>query len=136
MSVIHRFSGTETAWDWENVLEYPIKPGDERSRGASGKIVISPQDGAGYFIFRYFRVEPGGLSTLKDYHGHDHGVLILHGRAIVHLGEKQFEVGPHDAVYISPWEEHWLETVGDEPLGFLCVIPNKEVLKKLEAAGQ
>jgi S-methyl-1-thioxylulose 5-phosphate methylthiotransferase len=133
MSVIHHFCGTESAWDWENVLEYPITPGDERSKGASGKVMISPKDGAHHFVFRYFRVEPGGFSTLKDKHAHDHGVIILHGRAIVHIGENHYEAGPHDVVYISPWEEHWLEAVGDEAMGFLCVIPNKEMMKKLEA---
>ncbi len=136
MSVIHHFRGTETAWNWEDVLEYPIQPGDESSKGASGKIIISPRDGASHFVFRYFRVEPGGYSTFKDHHAHDHGVLILHGRAIVHIGENQYELGPHDTVYISPWEEHWFEAVGDEPMGFLCVIPDKEMLKRLEAASR
>ncbi len=35
MSAIHHFCGTESAWDWENVFEYPIKPGDERTKGVS-----------------------------------------------------------------------------------------------------
>ena len=133
MSTIHHFCGSESSWDWEDVLEFPFKPGTTSSKGASGKIMISPQDGAANFVFRYFRIEPGGHSTLNDLHPHDHGVLILHGRAIVHLGKEQYEVGTHDIVYISPMEEHTLEAAGDEPLGFLCVIPNKELLKKLES---
>jgi quercetin dioxygenase-like cupin family protein len=36
------------------------------------------------------------------------------------------EVGPRDALYISPNEEHQLHTLGDEPFGFLCIIPPKE----------
>ena len=136
MSIIHHFCGSESNWNWENVLEYPNKPGDTSSKGASGKIMISPKDGAAHFVFRYFRIEPGGFSTFKDLHTHDHGVLILHGRAIVHLVEEQYEIGPHDVVYISPMEEHWLEAAGDEPMGFLCVISNKKMLKKLESLGQ
>lgn len=132
MSAIHHFCGSETGWDWENVLEYPFKPSDTSSKGASGKIMISPQEGAANYVFRYFRIEPGGHSHFKDIHAHDHGILILHGRGIVHLGEEPHEVGPRDIVYISPMDEHWLEAAGDEPLGFLCVIPGAEMMEKLQ----
>ncbi len=129
MSAIHRFRGTDTNFDWENVItkEYA----DGAAKGATGKIVIGSQDAAGHFVFRYFRIEPGGHSTLNDYHAHDHGVMILHGRALLTLGQEQHELGPYDVAYIQPWEYHHLTTLGDEPLGFLCVIPNKEMLAKL-----
>lgn len=130
MSTIHHFCGSESNWNWENVLEYPFDPGDTTSKGASGKIMIGPQEGAAHFVFRYFRIEPGGHSTFKDLHAHDHGILILHGQGLVHLGEEQHAVRPHDIVYISPMQEHWLEAVGDQPMGFLCVIRNKDVQMK------
>jgi mannose-6-phosphate isomerase-like protein (cupin superfamily) len=63
---------------------------------------------------------------MLEQHAHDHGVMILHGRACVRLGELEVEVGPRDIVYISPYEVHQLRPVGDEPLGFLCVIPPKQ----------
>ena len=73
------------------------------------------------------KVLPGG-NTVLEHHLHDHGVLILHGRARVRLGDTSFEVGPNDLVYISPNDTHQFHTLSDEPLGFLCVIPNKEKL--------
>jgi len=112
-----------------------LNPELPSSKGASGKIMISPQDGAANFVFRYFRIEPGGHSNAQHLHPMDHGVSDTYGRAIVHLGKEQYEVGTHDIVYISPMEEHTLEAAGEEPLGFLCVIPNKELLKKLEKLG-
>ena len=63
---------------------------------------------------------------MLEQHPHDHGVLILHGRARVRLGEQEFEVGPRDLVYVSPNDIHQFSTLGAEPLGFLCVIPPKE----------
>ena len=131
MSVIHRFMGTDTDFNWENVLAKEFTNGT--SKGASGKIIISAKDNAEYFVFRYIRIEPGGYSTFNDYHSHDHGVYILHGRAVVTIEGVDSEVGPRDMIYISPLEHHHLRSVGDEPLGFLCVIPNKEMLKKLYA---
>ena len=130
MSVIHRFSGTENAFDWENVKskQYP----DGAAKGASGKIMIGDADGAEHFAFRYFCIQPGGHSTLQDYHAHDHGVMILHGHAQVSLEDEQFELKPRDIIYISPWEHHSLAPIGDQPLGFLCVIPNKAMLARLQ----
>ena len=127
MSTVHRFTGSDYSFDWEGVKskDYP----DGAAKGASGKVMIGWDEGAEYFVFRYFHIEPGGHSTLEDYHAHDHGVMILHGRALVTIGDEQYEVGPRDIVYISPLVSHSLTTLGDEPLGFLCVIPNKDLLK-------
>lgn len=131
MSAIHHFIGKESAYDWENVNPKEFSDGD--SQGASGKIIISERDNAQYFVFRYVRIEPGGHSTFNDYHIHDHGIYILHGRAIVNIEGTDFEVGPRDVIYISPLEHHYLRSIGEKPLGFLCMIPNKEMLKKLSA---
>ena len=41
----------------------------------------------------------------------------------VTLGDEVHEVGPGDVVYVSGNELHCFEAIGDEPLGFICVIP-------------
>ncbi len=122
MSTIHRFVGAEDAFDWEGARprDYDV-PGVV---GASGKVLIGREEGAENFVMRYFHVQPGG-NTVLEHHAHDHGVLILHGRASVRLGEAVFEVGPRDLVYVSPHDVHQFHALGAEPLGFLCVIPNK-----------
>ena len=51
------------------------------------------------------------------------GVVIQNGRARVTLGDEVHEVGPGDVVYVSGDELHCFEAIGDEPLGFICVIP-------------
>ena len=130
MSTIHRFRGTEDHFDWENVMSKQYSDG--AAKGASGKILIGNTDGAEHFVFRYFCVDPGGHSTLQDYHAHDHGIMILHGHALLKVEDESYEVHPRDIIYIPPWEHHSLAALGDEPLGFLCVIPNKEMLSKIQ----
>ena len=132
MGTLHHFTGTKDHLDWENVKE--LHYADAAIKSTSGKILIGTNDGAEHFVFRYFCVEPGGHSTLNDYHAHPHGVMILHGRALVTLDDKQVELGPHDVIFVGPWEHHSFAALGDAPLGFLCVIPNLDMLAKLEKA--
>lgn len=117
MGTVHRFVGSESAFDWERV---PDKAVD--LPGVTGKVLVGPGDDAPNFRIRYFRLEPGGSSALER-HPHDHGVFILHGRAQVRMGAEEVEVGPRDVVYIAENELHQFRAIGDEPLGFLCVIP-------------
>jgi quercetin dioxygenase-like cupin family protein len=131
MGSVHHFSGTENHFEWDQVKSFAVADG--AALGASGKILIGPDDGARHFVFRYFCIQPGGHSTLNDFHAHDHGVIILHGQALVRLEDQRFEAGPHDIIYIQPWEHHSLTALGDEPLGFLCVILSKDLLAKLAA---
>ncbi|MEK6691623.1 MAG: cupin domain-containing protein [Nitrospirota bacterium] len=123
MGIIHRFVGKEYDFNWEGAIprDY-LKPG---TKDSTGKVIIGKADGAKNFIFRYFRVEPGGWTSLES-HSHDHGIFILHGRAQILLGEEKLEVGPRDVIFIPPNEVHQLIPIGDESLGFLCVIPPKE----------
>lgn len=123
MGVIHRFIGNEAAFDWEGVPEKLVDA--ETTRGVTGKVLIGPKDNAPDFRIRYFRVAPGGYSPLER-HPHDHGVIILHGKARIRLGEDEIEAGPMDVVYVPGNELHQFRALGDEPLGFLCVIPTIE----------
>lgn len=128
MSVIHHFIGKENDFNWENV-DLTIFDGSDGSKNASRRLLITEEnEGAKYFVFRYFRVLPGGSSTMLDKHAHDHGVLILHGHCTVKLNDQEFHAGPMDVIYVSPQDVHHFIVEGDEPLGFLCVIPNKKLL--------
>ena len=120
MGIVHKFTGREDALAWQGVTEQRYDAADVV--GVSAKVLVGPAEGAPNFRMRYFRVEPGGNTSL-DQHAHDHGVLILHGRAMVRLGDRQVTAGPRDVVYVPGDEVHQFCTLGDEPLGFLCVIP-------------
>ena len=93
-------------------------------QGASRRkqIVVGPDDGARNFAMRVFQLAPGASSNEEE-HPHDHGVLIMPGRARVLLGQETHEVGPGDVVWVSPNERHRFDCVGPEMLQFLCVVP-------------
>ncbi len=118
MSIIRRFNGKENDYSWEGV---DVKRYSEEFDGVTKQVPVGPEEGSNNFHLRYFRLEPGKHSN-QEFHPHEHGVIILHGRARVQLKDEYFEVGPKDAVFISGNDMHQFVVLGDEPLGFLCVV--------------
>lgn len=120
MSGIHRFVGN-TAQDhyaWEGVTPRRYT---EEFEGLFKHVLVGPDDGAPNFIIRYFYV-PAGKATFYDQHPHEHGVVILHGKAKVQINEDFYEVGPLDSIFITGDDIHQFTNIGDAPLGFICVI--------------
>ncbi len=123
MSVIHSFVGKKNDFRWDGV---EIRRYGDDFEGVTRQIFIGPNEGSNNFHMRYFRLEPGTHSNLER-HPHEHGVLILHGRARLQLNNNFFDVHPNDAIFISGNDLHQFVVQGDEPLGFLCVIKAKEI---------
>jgi quercetin dioxygenase-like cupin family protein len=86
------------------------------------QIVLGPDDGATNFAMRVFQIDPGKSSNEEE-HPHDHGVYVMRGRARVLLGTEYHEAGPGDFVWVAPDERHCFESLGPEPLQFICVVP-------------
>jgi quercetin dioxygenase-like cupin family protein len=122
MSEIHRFTGkpSEDVFSWENV-ETKIY-NTEDVKGVIKNVLVGPQDGAPNFIIRFFQV-PVGESTFNHAHPHEHGIVILHGKARVNIEDKSFDLKPLDSVFISGGDHHQVNNTGDTSLGFICVIP-------------
>ena len=121
MGTVHRHTGPYR-WEGVGLSHYPP---EKEMQGVSVRMLIGPDEGAANFVLRYFEIEPAGW-TAPDLHAHDHGIYILRGRARVQFGGKEVEVSSGDVVYIPPNEAHQFWNIGDEPFGFLCVIPPKE----------
>ncbi len=121
MSAVHRFKGARSSNDyaWEGVD--PLLIHTDEVQGVIKHVLVGPKDGAPNFVIRYFHV-PVGDNTFFDQHPHEHGIVILHGKAKVRIGESFYELNPLDAVFISGNDIHQLVNIGDEPLGFMCVI--------------
>jgi quercetin dioxygenase-like cupin family protein len=91
--------------------------------GVSIRYLILEEFGAPGFEMRYFELEPGASSSV-DEHPYEHEVFVVRGRGVLALEEREFALRPHDAVLIEPNERHQLRQAGEEPLGFLCIVPN------------
>jgi len=79
------------------------------------------------FELRYFEVPAGGHTSYGK-HPWEHEVFVLEGQGTVKGrtldGEAVAQaVGPGDAVFIAPNEEHQFVNDGDGALGFICVCP-------------
>ena len=117
MSTIHRATTAENGeFRWQDVPVRVYGPENSGAMHATRQIMIGTEESAPHFHLRYFAVQPGGYTSL-DQHAHDHGVYLLHGRARLRLAG--------DVVYISGNEVHQFFTLGEEPMGFLCIVPAK-----------
>ncbi len=123
MGVIHRFIGKESNFKWEGVTFEEYKSGG--GINVTKQVVVGAKEGAQNYAIRYYEVAPGGKTSF-DNHKHDHGVMVLRGKGQVLLGREVHEISFGDVIYISPFEQHQFINTGDEPFGFLCVIPPKE----------
>lgn len=130
MGTVHKQIGKDGNFEWEGIEIEPYQGGGA-SEGSCRHFIIGPTDGAHNFAMRYFEIPPGGQSSF-EHHLHDQGIMIMKGRARVLLGWEIHEIGPGDVIYIPQHEQHQFENISDEPLGFLCVIPSKEWLQKIQ----
>lgn len=107
-----------------NIADIPEK-GINRSyrENVSIRYLILEEFGAPHVEMRYFELGQGSSSSL-DQHPYEHEVFVLRGEGVLLLGEKEYTLKPHDAVLIESNEVHQLRQSGDEPLGFLCIVPN------------
>jgi quercetin dioxygenase-like cupin family protein len=123
MSIIHRSATIENGeLRWQGVSVRGYGSGNSGANRATRQILIGSEESSPHFHLRYFAVQPGGYTSL-DQHAHDHGIYILHGRAHLRLGGEEHVVSAGDVVYISGNEVHQFFALGEEPLGFLCVVP-------------
>ena len=64
---------------------------------------------------------PAGTATTPHYHPSTEEIYyILEGRGRMRLAGDEREVGPGDAIAISPGEVHQIANIGSQTLRFLC----------------
>ena len=123
MSTIHRAGRVEQGeLRWQDIPLRAYGPENSGADRATRQVLIGNDEQSPHFHMRYFAVQPGGHTSL-DQHAHDHGVYILHGHARLRLNDTEHELNAGDVVYISGNDVHQFFTMGEEPFGFLCVVP-------------
>jgi S-methyl-1-thioxylulose 5-phosphate methylthiotransferase len=123
MAIIHHREDMENGeLRWHDVPVRAYGPENSSADRATRQILIGAGENSPNFHMRYFTVQPGGHTSL-DQHPHEHGVYVLHGRARLRLRDDEHELYAGDVVYIPGNEVHQFFTLGQEPFGFLCVVP-------------
>ena len=89
--------------------------------GVVRSVLAGTNDDQTRFQVRYFEISPGGFSS-REYHRHEHVVVVMRGRGEVWLDGTWHEVGFGDTVYVAPLEVHQFRNASAEPFGFLCVV--------------
>lgn len=118
----------------QNISSVPTQPVD--MPGASGcqvQWLIGEKDGAPTFAMRRFEVAPGGY-TPRHFHPYEHEVFVLAGQGEVIENDKAHKIGPGDVILVSPDEIHQFKNTGDQPMQFLCLIPNSAANKAVTVA--
>ncbi len=82
---------------------------------------------------RQFEVAPGGY-TPRHSHDYEHEVFVLEGNGVVFEGDKQHKLSAGDVVFVQPNEVHQFRNTGQQPLKFLCLIPNSATGKAVKVA--
>ena len=107
------------AWHGVPVEEY--KAPAAHHCGVARSVLAGTDGDATRCQVRYFELSPGGFSS-REYHRHEHVVVVMRGAGEVYLGGTWHQVGFGDTVYVAPMEVHQLRNAGAEPFGFLCVV--------------
>ncbi len=121
MSAVNRFIGQwgeQMSWSGARVRRY----GGDGPVGVTENWLIGKAEGARNFAIRYYELDVDGRSR-EEMHAHDHGIVVLRGQGAVLLENAWHDVSAGDVVYIEPDMRHQLVNKGQEPFGFLCVIP-------------
>jgi quercetin dioxygenase-like cupin family protein len=92
-------------------------------QGVSIRYLVVEEFGAPNFEMRYFELQKGAMTSL-DQHPYEHEVYVLKGKGKMLIGDEEHELRSGDAVLIEPNEIHRLFQSGEQPFGFLCVVPN------------
>jgi quercetin dioxygenase-like cupin family protein len=86
------------------------------------QVLLGEADGAPHFAMRRFSMGEGGGMPLHT-NTVEHEQYVLRGRARITIGERLYEVGPDDVLYIPAGTPHSYEVV-EAPFEFLCMVPN------------
>ena len=91
-------------------------------RQARSQVLLGPDDGTPNFAMRRFRMETGGGMPLHT-NAVEHEQYVLRGRAKIRVGERTYDVGPDDVLFIPAGVPHNYQVV-EGPFEFLCMVPN------------
>ena len=94
-----------------------------KSRGASIRVLLGPNDAMPNFYTRLFTIEPGGRIPAHRHDSIEHEQVMLEGTMILTLDGQAQEVSKGQAICIPAGVAHSYENRQDTPVLFLCMVP-------------
>ena len=107
----------------------------EGASGCTVRWLIGDGDAAPNFAMRQFEIAPGG-HTPRHFHPYEHEIYVTAGRGVVIDGEQPRDIRAGDVVYVAPDDVHQFRNTGDQPLEFLCLIPNSAADKRVTVVAE
>ena len=92
--------------------------------GVTMRVVIGPDEGAPFFNMRVFEVQPGH-STPHHSHWWEHEVFVLSGQGQIKTDQGDIPVAHGSTIFVPGGEMHQLSNTGDDPLRFICLVPQE-----------
>ena len=102
----------------------------EGAAGCRVRSLVGEKDHAPNFAMREFEVAPGG-HTPKHFHDYEHEIYVLAGRGEILDGDQPRPLAAGDVVFVAPNDVHQFRNTGEEPIRFLCLIPNSATSKNV-----
>lgn len=107
--------------NYESLQQHVVEmPGSVRCKV---RWLIGAGDGAPNFAMRQFEVDAGG-HTPRHSHPYEHEVFVLEGEGTLAEGDTIHPIKAGDAIFVAPDEIHQFCNTGNQPLKFLCFVPN------------
>src|SRR3990172_6304134 len=110
-----------------------VPANDVTMEGAAGckvRWLVGEKENAPTFAMREFEVAPGG-PTPHHFHDYEHEVYVLAGEGTVLDGDRELPLAAGDVVFVAPNDVHQFRNTGNEPMRFLCLIPNSAMGKNV-----
>ncbi len=114
--------------NYESLKQQPVTM--EGSVGCQVRWLIGQTEQAPNFAMRQFEVAVGG-HTPKHFHPYEHEVFVLRGQGQIMENDQSLPIKAGDCIYVAPDEIHQFRNTGNQPLEFLCLIPNSAVDKQV-----
>lgn len=101
-----------------------LKIENEKTRGASVSVLVSPKEGWEGYVMRVFELEPGGY-TPKHQHPWPHINYILEGEGELMIDGKINQIKPGSYAYVPSDTLHQFQNHGQKVFKFICIVPEQ-----------
>lgn len=95
-----------------------------QTKGASVKVLVSPNEGWDGYVMRLFELEVEGY-TPKHMHPWPHINYIIEGQGELMIDGKEHKLLPCSYAYVPSDTLHQFRNIGENAFKFICIVPEQ-----------